>query len=77
LVVLPVQDLAKQVFQVFQTYCKNTNVKVALATGQGQLDDEQQKIIKKGEKTFIAQIVKYDHKIFFLSIQIKPATSVP
>lgn len=50
LVVLPVQDLAKQVFQVFQTYCKNTNVKVALATGQGQLDEEQHALVMKGKQ---------------------------
>jgi ATP-dependent RNA helicase DDX51/DBP6 len=48
LVVLPVQDLAKQVYQVFQTYCKGTNVKVALASGQNHLEDEQRQLIKIG-----------------------------
>ena len=31
LVVLPVQDLATQVYKVFQTYCKGTQLKVHLA----------------------------------------------
>jgi len=53
LVVLPVQDLARQVFLVFQKYCKGTNVKVALATGQGLLDEEQKQIVKKGALRFL------------------------
>ncbi|CAB3362106.1 Hypothetical predicted protein [Cloeon dipterum] len=47
LVVLPVQDLAKQVFSVFQTYSKGTNVKVALAVGQGQIENEQRQLVRK------------------------------
>lgn len=46
LVILPVQDLATQVYKVFKTYCSVTNLKVALITGQKSFVMEQQQLIK-------------------------------
>lgn len=47
LTVLPVRDLAIQVFKVFKTYCENTQLKVALLVGQKQFHQEQQSLVKK------------------------------
>ncbi|XP_049812925.1 probable ATP-dependent RNA helicase Dbp73D isoform X2 [Schistocerca nitens] len=47
LIILPVQDLAIQVYKVFKTYCSVTNLKVALITGQKSFVMEQQQLIKK------------------------------
>ncbi|XP_054164536.1 ATP-dependent RNA helicase DDX51-like [Oppia nitens] len=47
LVVLPVRDLAIQVFQVFQTYCQKTSLKVGLAIGHKSFADECDSIIRK------------------------------
>ncbi|XP_067002527.2 probable ATP-dependent RNA helicase Dbp73D isoform X2 [Anabrus simplex] len=46
LVVLPVQDLAVQVFKVFRKYCLNTALKVALITGQNSFQKEQEQLLK-------------------------------
>lgn len=46
--VLPVRDLATQVYKVFTTYCEDTPLKVALLTGQKTFTDEQQSISRKG-----------------------------
>ncbi|XP_047114915.1 probable ATP-dependent RNA helicase Dbp73D isoform X2 [Schistocerca piceifrons] len=46
LIILPVQDLATQVYKVFKTYCSVTNLKVALITGQKSFVMEQQQLIK-------------------------------
>jgi len=51
LVVLPVQDLAKQVAKVFNTYCRMTNLKVILLSSGLSLQEEQKQLVKKG-KTF-------------------------
>lgn len=47
LVVLPVRDLAIQVFQVFQTYCKQSSLKVGLVVGHKSFADECHSIVKK------------------------------
>ena len=47
LVVLPVRDLAIQVFQVFQTYCKKSSLKVGLVVGHKSFADECHSIVKK------------------------------
>ncbi|XP_014280134.3 ATP-dependent RNA helicase DDX51 [Halyomorpha halys] len=46
LVVVPVQELAIQVTNVFRIYCKGTDLKVEAATGKTPLNIEQSKLIK-------------------------------
>lgn len=46
LVVVPVQELAIQVTNVFRTYCKGTDLKVGSATSKTPLNIEQLKLIK-------------------------------
>lgn len=49
MVVVPVQDLASQVFKVFQTYCEGSNLKVKLlSAGQKSFAQEQQELVAKG-----------------------------
>ena len=48
LVVLPVRDLAAQVYNVFCSYCEGTDLKVALVTGQKTFSIEQQTLVKQG-----------------------------
>lgn len=45
LVVLPVQDLAAQVYHVFLTYTQRTDLKVVLLTGQTSFSKEQQQLV--------------------------------
>lgn len=47
LIVLPVQELAAQVYKVMITYCKNTNLRVALITGASSMEIEQTNLVKK------------------------------
>lgn len=47
LAVLPVRDLAVQVFKVFQTYSKGTDLKVGLLTGQKAFKLEQQALVRR------------------------------
>ncbi|VDI56085.1 ATP-dependent RNA helicase DDX51/DBP6, partial [Mytilus galloprovincialis] len=47
LVVLPVRDLAVQVYKVFKAYSENTHLKVVLLVGQKQFHQEQQSLVKK------------------------------
>ncbi|XP_063400701.1 ATP-dependent RNA helicase DDX51-like [Mytilus trossulus] len=47
LVVLPVRDLAVQVYKVFKAYSENTQLKVVLLVGQKQFHQEQQSLVKK------------------------------
>lgn len=47
LVVLPVQELASQVFHVFQTYAKGTNLKVKLLTPQRAFEAEQNDLVQE------------------------------
>lgn len=44
---LPVQDLAEQVYKVFRMYCKGTNLKVALVTGQNIFSEEQEQLVRE------------------------------
>ncbi|ELU15819.1 hypothetical protein CAPTEDRAFT_183322 [Capitella teleta] len=44
LVVLPVRDLAQQVYKVFCTYCAGTNLKVVLTAGYKSFENEQQQM---------------------------------
>ncbi|KAL0901675.1 hypothetical protein ABMA27_006874 [Loxostege sticticalis] len=45
MVVLPVQELATQIFKIFKKYCQKTGVKVALLSGSIPLHQEQQQIV--------------------------------
>ncbi|KAK6191413.1 hypothetical protein SNE40_003108 [Patella caerulea] len=45
LIVLPVRDLALQVYKVFQTYCKGTGLRVILLAGQTSLAEEQESLV--------------------------------
>ncbi|KAK3598767.1 hypothetical protein CHS0354_015562 [Potamilus streckersoni] len=45
LAILPVRDLAMQVFKVFQTYCEGTKLKVGLLIGQTTFHSEQQSLV--------------------------------
>ncbi|CAC5369778.1 DDX51 [Mytilus coruscus] len=47
LAVLPVRDLAVQVYKVFKAYSENTQLKVVLLVGQKQFHQEQQSLVKK------------------------------
>ena len=48
LVILPVQDLANQVFKVFQNYVGKTNLRVKLLSGQKSFAQEQNELVFKG-----------------------------
>ena len=47
LVVLPVRDLAIQVFQVFQNFCKKSSLKVGLVVGHKSFAEECNLIVKR------------------------------
>eukprot|EP00938_MAST-03A_sp_MAST-3A-sp1_P006351 g6351.t1 len=47
LVVLPTRELAAQVKTVFEQWTENTNLKVALVTGQNQFSREQREIVRR------------------------------
>jgi ATP-dependent RNA helicase DDX51/DBP6 len=49
LVVLPVQDLAVQVYHVFLTYAQHTDLKVMLLTGQTSFYKEQQQLVASSQ----------------------------
>ena len=49
LVVLPVQDLAAQVYHVFLTYTQHTDLKVVLLTGQTSFCKEQQQLVASSQ----------------------------
>ena len=51
LVILPVQDLAIQVFKVFQNYVGKTNLRVKLLSGQKSFAQEQNELVFKGDLT--------------------------
>ncbi|XP_067123874.1 ATP-dependent RNA helicase DDX51 [Centruroides vittatus] len=59
LAVLPVRDLAEQVFKVFYNYCQNTTLTVAKVTGSKTFAEEQKSLVKKGIRGFhsLADIV--------------------
>ena len=48
LVILPVQELAAQVFKVFQNYCEGSGLKVRLISGQKSFANEQTELVRKG-----------------------------
>ncbi|XP_072750506.1 probable ATP-dependent RNA helicase Dbp73D [Anoplolepis gracilipes] len=50
LIVLPVQELAAQVYKVMVTYTSHTNLKVGLLSGAFSFEQEQSNIIKKTER---------------------------
>ncbi|KAL0128154.1 hypothetical protein PUN28_003420 [Cardiocondyla obscurior] len=50
LIVLPVQELATQVYKVMVTYTSHTNLKVGLLSGAFSFEQEQNTIIKKTER---------------------------
>ncbi|GAB6028921.1 ATP-dependent RNA helicase ddx51 [Chamberlinius hualienensis] len=52
LVVLPVKDLAIQVFKVFETFCADTGLKVGLAGGDKTLTYEQASLVRKGFRKY-------------------------
>jgi ATP-dependent RNA helicase DDX51/DBP6 len=45
LAVLPVHDLAVQVYRVYLSFCAGTNLQVALISGQASFYDEQQLLV--------------------------------
>ncbi|XP_066259580.1 probable ATP-dependent RNA helicase Dbp73D [Euwallacea similis] len=49
LVILPTQDLARQVFAAFKTYSEGTKIDVCLLTGQTSFEVEQSQLIYKNE----------------------------
>lgn len=51
LVVLPVSDLALQVYKVFQDYSEGTSLKVALTNGQLSLAEEQKMLTTRNDVT--------------------------
>jgi ATP-dependent RNA helicase DDX51/DBP6 len=48
LVVLPVQELARQVFDVFRQYAAGTDLKVFLLQGQTPFQQEQHLLVRRG-----------------------------
>ena len=46
LIILPVQDLANQVYRVFRLYCEGTSIKPKLLSGQQSFSQEQTELIK-------------------------------
>lgn len=48
LIILPVQELATQVYKVFLSYCESSNLKVRLVSGQKSFTHEQSELVKMG-----------------------------
>ena len=48
LVILPVQDLATQVYKVFRVYAQGSGLQVKLLTGQKSFGQEQNELVRKG-----------------------------
>lgn len=49
LVILPTQDLARQVFAAFKTYSEGTTIDICLITGQHSFEVEQKQIRSKSK----------------------------
>lgn len=49
LAVLPVHDLAVQVYRVYASFCADTNLQVALISGQASFYEEQQLLVRKSK----------------------------
>ena len=47
LVVLPVHDLAVQVYRVYSSFCRGTKLHVALISGDSSFFEEQQLLVKQ------------------------------
>lgn len=56
LVVVPVGDLAEQVYRVFCRFCEGTRVKVGLVTGIHSFAKEQASLIKEGHNGYESQV---------------------
>ena len=67
-VVLPVQELASQVFKVFETYASGTNLKVVLLSKMKSLKEEQKFLVKNGkqERNLSKFILNMIFSYFFL-----------
>lgn len=52
LVVLPVSDLAVQVFKVFEQFCKGTDLHVALVVGKKSFLQEKESLVQKGVRGY-------------------------
>ncbi|XP_076316304.1 putative ATP-dependent RNA helicase Dbp73D [Tachypleus tridentatus] len=56
LAVLPVRDLAVQVYNVFYSYCKGTSLRVGLAVGQKTFTEEQNTLVKQGVRNVMSLV---------------------
>lgn len=56
LVVVPVGDLAEQVYKVFCQYCKRSSLRVGLITGVNTFEKEQASLVKEGPYGFRSQV---------------------
>lgn len=56
LVVLPVAELALQVYKVFSTLCSMTEVEVCLLSKQHQLEDEQDKLLELYKGVYYSKV---------------------
>uniref|UniRef100_A0A2R5LDC3 ATP-dependent RNA helicase n=1 Tax=Ornithodoros turicata TaxID=34597 RepID=A0A2R5LDC3_9ACAR len=66
-VVLPVRELAAQVFQVFSKYVRGTTLKVQLLTASKPLAEEQALIVRKGVRGYqslVDIVVTTPHRLF-------------
>lgn len=50
--VLPVQELATQVYDVVMKYCHGTSLRVALLSGASSFQDEQERLVQKSMFSF-------------------------
>lgn len=59
LVVVPVQELATQVYKVFVTYTSHTNLKVGLLSGASIFHEEQKNILKESMLKILIKIILF------------------
>lgn len=57
LIVLPVQELAQQVFRVIKQYSKHTCLKVTLVSGTSTFEEEQEKLVQTSMVLIILQFM--------------------
>ncbi|CAH1768151.1 11385_t:CDS:10, partial [Entrophospora sp. SA101] len=60
LIVLPTKDLAMQVKETFEAFCKNTNLKIGVITGQHSFAHEQEQIVGNSKEILIGGNSKVD-----------------
>lgn len=53
LIVLPVQELASQVYEIVSRYCQNSGLKAALTSGAHSFEEEQKKLIYKSKYSIL------------------------